>query len=351
MRLRSFSADSLTSAQEQVRRTLGDDAILVSIEETGQGVRILAALETPDPMAADGRNTARARGSAPPEEAAGIAAPVSGRLSRMGVDDRVIARLLETISALEIGDGDPALGLAAAFDERYRFSPLSERSFDRPLMLVGPPGSGKTVTVAKLAAQTALAGRQPRLATTDTRRAGGFEQLRQLADILGVECGLAANDTALESFATSGSHAAAGLIDTHSINPFDPYEQAELSDFIAAANAEPVLVLAAGGDALEMAEMAHAFQEIGISRLVVTRLDISRRLGGVLMAGEDAGLRFADAGISGDIATGLRPMTPVALARFFFPEAQDRPARHHATRATPHATAEDLRGEKENFRL
>ena len=61
MRLRSFSADSLTSAQEQVRRTLGDDAILVSIEETGQGVRILAALETPDPMAADGRNTARAR--------------------------------------------------------------------------------------------------------------------------------------------------------------------------------------------------------------------------------------------------------------------------------------------------
>ena len=53
--------------------------------------------------------------------------------------------------------------------------------------LVGPPGSGKTTTLVKLAITQGLArGRAVRLISADTSRIGGAEHLRAYAAILGV---------------------------------------------------------------------------------------------------------------------------------------------------------------------
>ncbi len=53
--------------------------------------------------------------------------------------------------------------------------------------LVGPPGSGKTTTLVKLAVAQGIAiGTSVRLISTDTQRIGGAEQLRIYAAILGV---------------------------------------------------------------------------------------------------------------------------------------------------------------------
>ncbi len=52
----------------------------------------------------------------------------------------------------------------------------------------------------------------------------------------------------------------------------------------------------------------------GAGLLVATRLDLARRLGGVLAAA-DAGLAIAEAGIGPGAADGLVPLTPELLAR------------------------------------
>ena len=53
---------------------------------------------------------------------------------------------------------------------------------------------------------------------------------------------------------------------------------------------------------------------LGSRRLLVTKLDAARRLGGVLAAA-DAGLAFCDAGIGPTIGQGLSPLSAGGLAR------------------------------------
>jgi flagellar biosynthesis protein FlhF len=72
-------------------------------------------------------------------------------------------------------------------------------------------------------------------------------------------------------------------------------------------------VLPAGGDAAESAELAAALAGTGATLLIATRLDVARRLGGILAAAA-AGLALAEAGIGPGAADGLVPLTPDLLA-------------------------------------
>jgi flagellar biosynthesis protein FlhF len=74
-----------------------------------------------------------------------------------------------------------------------------------------------------------------------------------------------------------------------------------------------VLVLPAGLDPAEAIEMAHAYAAAGANLLVATRLDLARRLGGVLAAA-GAGLALTEAGVGPGAADGMLPITPAWLA-------------------------------------
>ena len=99
---------------------------------------------------------------------------------------------------------------------------------------------------------------------------------------------------------------------------------------IEAADAEPVLVLAAGGDVAEAAEIVGSFAAIGARRMVVTRLDISRRLGAMLVVAEAGPLAFSDVSFSPQVARGLKFLTPQALARLLMRDPLQA-AQHDAT--------------------
>jgi flagellar biosynthesis protein FlhF len=74
-----------------------------------------------------------------------------------------------------------------------------------------------------------------------------------------------------------------------------------------------VLVLPAGLDPAEAADQAQAYLASGARLLVATRLDLVRRLGGILAAA-GSGLALAEAGIGPGAADGLLPITPAWLA-------------------------------------
>jgi flagellar biosynthesis protein FlhF len=93
-----------------------------------------------------------------------------------------------------------------------------------------------------------------------------------------------------------------------------------MARWMAAGDIEPILTLAAAGDAEESGEMARIFSALGVRRFVPTRLDIARRLGGLLSAAQHGGLSFADASISASVANGFEPLSPRRLAGYFFPK-------------------------------
>lgn len=327
MRLKSFQAATMAEAMRQVRQVLGDDAIIVATrEEPGGGVRLTAAIDDSDPVSVSPPEAGqyRGRGPAPPHRPpVDIIDLVADALIRHGTPASVSERLLETIENYD--SADPLVALGAALDAVYRFEPLPEGRAPRPIMLIGPPGAGKTLTVAKLATRAVLAGRRPGVITTDTARAGGVHQLQAFTRLLKIRL-LAVEDPAALADALTVHHGAEQIIiDSAGRNPFDPEDMADLGAFIAAADIEPVLVLPSGADAVESAETASAFHILGAKRLLLTRLDLSRRLGSVLATAYQANMTFCDIGNTYKVVDGLAPLNPISLARLMMPATESKP--------------------------
>lgn len=319
MRLKTFTADDMAAAMKRVRAELGADAIIVSSHETAGGVEVVAAVD-----------------SAPEtgfEIAPLSAEPADGVDALQDILDyhRVPAALGESLAdaAAALDTDDAILTLAGALDSRFAFAPLGNGRDNRPLLLIGPPGAGKTVTLAKLAARARLAKRAVAMITTDTLRTGAVEQFFGYAKLLRVDPQVAETADTLRD-AIAASQAAQGattmLIDSTGANPFDDEDMCRLEEFIAAAGAEPLLVLPAGMDADEAADMARAFAALGATRLVVTRLDTARRLGGLLAAADAAELHLCEVGTGPHLADGLAPLNPLAFARLLAAAPADRVA-------------------------
>ena len=173
MRLRTINAPSMAQAMELVRREFGDDAIIVSTEENDTGIKVVVALEeieaeAPDFGAVEGDSFGMEGGRDPVDA-------VHEALLLHGLPNQLLERLVD--ASFIVGADEPKEALIGALRQVFDFYPLSERRFNQPVILMGAPGAGKTVTVAKLAARAVFSQRKVRVITTDTVRAGGIEQL------------------------------------------------------------------------------------------------------------------------------------------------------------------------------
>lgn len=318
MRLKSFTAPTMAEAMEMVRAELGEEAIIVSTQRAAgtKGVRITAALEPED---ADFAITEMLEGGTDST----IAETVRAALDAHGTPQRLAERLVNAARTSEIGDC--TLACAAAFEAGFTFAHLPEHSAPRPFILVGPPGSGKSIAVAKLAARSILRQRHVGVITCDNIRAGAVEQLAAFTRILEIDLVRAKGPDSLRK----AVEAAAGmfdlvLIDSPGLNPFRQSDLDYLQALIEAADVEPILVLAAGGDSNEAAEMAEAFGGIGATRLFASRLDTTRRLGAVLAAADAGQLALCDVSASPHVASGISPISAISLARLIIPQPVEK---------------------------
>lgn len=322
MRLKSFHAPTMQDAMRLVREVLGDDAIIVATrEEEGVGVRVTAAIEEDEGMLASHPPVA----SPNPLRFMEPAAPdpidmVSDALLRHGVPAELNQRLVDSLE--DFDTRDPLMALAAALDSVFSFQPLPDGRNPRSVMLVGPPGGGKTLTVAKLCARCALQKRPVGVISTDTIRAGGIEQLQAFTRVLKLRLMTVEDPTALSDAVEVSNGMEQVLIDSAGRNPYNPTDMKDLRDFITAADIEPVLVMPAGLDAVEAVEIAKAFRQVGVRRMIATRMDMARRYGSLLAAANEAGLAFADVSATTKVADGLTALTPTILAKMMMPELQ-----------------------------
>lgn len=339
MRVRTFTAATMPDAMAQVRAEMGEDAVILSSQRGKHGIEVRAAAERKaqleDLDGAYGRFAALESemerrllaALAEPRSAPRAAPPawtldlVEKRLAFHETPRKLAATLTATARKFEDVDGLNAL--AQALDAHLEFAPLPP-DLESPIALIGPPGAGKTASAAKLAVRAVLSGRPAAIISADTS-AGAASQIEAFAQIirmpvLSAETPEALTDAIAELRATHGELAL--IIDTPGVNPFDRTDSQLLKNLLAASGAEPVLVTQAhGGGDLE--DQALLFRALGARRLIATRLDLTRRLGGLLAAVAASGLALAQGAASPYIAETLEPMNPFALARRLLTGAAD----------------------------
>lgn len=297
MRLKLYRARTMAEAMAQIRSQLGPEALILGCRRVGGGVEITAALE-PEQAAAS-----------PPDTERIVQLEWHGVPAKLAVSLR--AGSLESALASTLG-----------------FAPLPDANDAPPLLLVGPPGGGKTLTVARLATRHVLDGRTPLVITTDGQRAGAVEQLASYTRLLGLSLLVAENPVILGRALTRRQPGAPVLIDSPGADIFEPIQRSTLGALATASGATIVLVLPAGLDPAEAAETGACHAAEGASLLIPTRLDMARRLGSVLAAAHAGELSLTEAGIGPGATDGLVKLTPAFLA-----------ARLLASPATPVSTS------------
>jgi len=354
MRLKSFSAKTMKDAMKQVRDTLGEDAIIVATREEkggpsrGGSVSVTAAIDPgyndehdynedfgamPDRFSdaldddvnfeTHGRQSPSASGEwlqyDDESENTGISEEITDALLRHGVTEDVMDHVLSC--ATVVGLESAGIALMAAIEHLFQFKPLPTKGYSKAMMMVGTPGAGKTLAVAKMAARGAMNGMRIGVVSTDTVRAGGIEQLRNFTDLLRIDLKTAESPKELQHALNDLSGVDQVLIDTAGLNPFSKDDVRSLARMIGVGGIEPYAVMPAGVDAEESAEMARVFSTIGVESMIATRLDMARRVGGVISAAHQGGLAFADASNTPKVADGLIGMTPKSLAKLLMPNA------------------------------
>ena len=305
MRLVSFLAPSSQQAMAELRSNLGDDAIIISTQTLSGGqVRVTGAVTEEIGNLADVL--------ASPEEV-----PDFDWLTRLGEFHEWPLDLREQVGDLVKGikQCHPEFLLAALLNVQFSFDSLEPRGQTgrRPLLFSGLPGSGKSITIAKIAARQVLAGRTVDILTLDAKRAGAVAQLSTLLAPLDMKPHPISEISEMRSL-LARCRSDTVLVDSPGINPFASSELAFLSNMLAMANADLVLVLPAGLGYADCKEMAQSYASLGATCMVVTKLDAAKRLGGVMAAAE-AGLAFSEGGIGPTIGDGLHSLSPDGLAR------------------------------------
>ena len=315
MRLKTFHAESLAAAMELVRETLGPNAIIVATHEddAARGARVTAAID-PEEQEFDFFSEGAS------EETLEFITEV---LEQHGVPNELADRLLE--AAQESTENKPSTALAHALDKVLTFDPLPDRAGGPPILVLGPPGVGKTVTCAKIAARVALADDESdtivNLVAADGVRVGAVSQLAGYGESVGATLFEVQNDEELASLLMRLRRNELVVIDTPGTNPYNLDDLAHLVELCEAGRTDTVLVLNAGRDAREAAEIAEAFRPVGPKKLVTTGLDMARRLGSILAAADAGGMSLADVCLAPEIGRGLKPLSPEILARLLLPRA------------------------------
>ncbi|HZS50381.1 MAG TPA: hypothetical protein VFA54_05945 [Bryobacterales bacterium] len=358
MNIRAYHSDSVESAIRQAKLELGGDAILLESKETPIEERHRGLYEVRFGFGGT---------AAPPRPSASRPAGKLFELSQ-GIEEirrmlysytrtyylpapdffshPALARLYQNLAANEISPelamrlmaSAAAAAKGGASDEEVEQA-LAEHigsvvpstqeigmpgTRPRVIALVGPAGSGKTTTMAKLAVRFQLERRQNvQLLSADTYRVGAIDQLRTYAAIVGAgwtaaeECEqlAAALDRLRGPAADGGEHPGLIVIDTPGFGFSGLEKIADLAAWLRGApDVDIHLVVSASLKPRDLRRTTEKYRIFGPRKLLFTKLDETLSFGPLLEEAIRTGwaLSFLSAGQG--IPEDLTPATPSVLA-------------------------------------
>lgn len=188
------------------------------------------------------------------------------------------------------------------------------------LAVVGATGVGKTTTVAKLAARTALhERRRVELVTLDTYRIAAVEQLKTYAEIIGAGCSVVRSVLELDAVLRRFPADATVLIDTTGKNPHDLADQYELAEYLRASDEiRKCLTIQATTNANDASATIKKFEMYGADCLAITKLDETTQPGAMVELAAQSNLPLVYLCMGQRVPEDLQTATPDAFVNGIF---------------------------------
>lgn len=325
MRMKMFAADSLDAARAQVFAEMGHHAVILSEREVDGRVEVRAATDGAKRTGNDTPVFLRAEHAHTPLKKPHAA--LEQRLRDMLVWHGAPKRFTErVVAAADLTRTEPLDALACGLEGLISCDPLPTLP-SRNIVLIGPPGHGRTSTAAKLTRRAAMGKHEILPVAADFDATAGGQQLSAYLERERAQVRIAADPDALflvmDDINRNNQRC---VIDLPSILPFDREDLARLKDLVAAIDAEPILVMSAEGHPEDQAEAARAYASAGIKRAILTKLDVARRRGGAIAALSAARIALSHLAVTPFIGGGLVPAAPSRIAALLMEESQGQDA-------------------------
>jgi flagellar biosynthesis protein FlhF len=313
MHLKRFRGETVRDALAQARHELGPDALVLSTQMVpAAGLRGLTGAREVEIAVGAERMVSELRPARqevrPPARPCGLAA----RLEAAGFDSAVAADISAAAgrSGRRRTSGDAVRAAVAQWVTPFVAADTKYAAIE---VFIGPPGVGKTTTVAKIAAQErAREGARLALVSADGFRVGAVEQLRLYADIIGAP--FVAARTATELDLALMETRSPVLVDTAGRSPRDGAAAEVFNVLRAAKGVRTHLVIPAGSSAKEIARLIALHAEAKPDRLVLTKIDESESAGAVASVLRSSGLRVSYLGNGQRVPEDLVRATPAHVA-------------------------------------
>jgi flagellar biosynthesis protein FlhF len=324
MRLKSYFSGTVEAAVELAHKELGEDALLINARPSTPETRGLGAYEVvfgvppaPEPekpgandsLAQDVAQLRREIERMAQSLRSGKILPVPETSSDLY--NLLIENELDSGLARQVADGVP---LEDLFE--VDASPGRRGATRGVIALVGPPGVGKTTTLAKLAARFGLTSPKPAyILSADVYRIAAAEQLRSLAAILGIGFDVVETPVALAQAIEEHRAKDWVFIDTPGLAASEMEDGADLARFLAMhPEIDTHLVLSASMKPADLARVIDRYEIFQPKKLLFTRLDETDRLGALVSEAARRSLPISFLSTGQQIPDALEPATKEFIA-------------------------------------
>jgi flagellar biosynthesis protein FlhF len=165
---------------------------------------------------------------------------------------------------------------------------------DGPVIVafVGPTGSGKTTTLAKLAAHCCLnKQKNVSIITADTYRIAAIEQIRMFADIVKVGLQVVFSPEEIPAALENCANDDVVFVDTAGRSQRNMEHMEDLKALIASLHPDEVhLVMSAATKDSDLADIVQRYRSINVNRLLFTKLDETVRIGNIFNVANLSGI-------------------------------------------------------------
>ena len=203
-----------------------------------------------------------------------LRADISESLSRMGTETEPLPSLNDQEHI--------ATNVLKNVLESNKFSPGLQK---KHVAFVGPTGVGKTTTIAKLAARSALIEhKKVGLITLDTYRVGAADQLREYAELMNVPLRVVWDRSGFENALLEFDDCDVVYIDTAGRNPGDMKQVPALRELFDGLDVDVYLTLSAATRKKELERKVSRYLPLRPAAFVFTKLDEASVLGALINA-------------------------------------------------------------------
>ena len=179
-------------------------------------------------------------------------------------------------------DADPALRqkkIAELLNVKENFTAKKQEGKPHIIVIVGPTGSGKTTTLAKLAAAWCMReGLNVGCITTDTYRIAAVDQLKEYATLIGMDLKVAFSASEVSNAVREFADKDMILVDTPGRSHYDQMGMSGLKGMLGGFGKTTVfLTIPAVIDRANVSEIVSNFGVLKPNYIVVTKIDEVRR--------------------------------------------------------------------------